>query len=69
MVLMDNTRGCTYKHFSLEAARIEGERLLRLPGNENRGVTILEAVEYGKIVYPPVTWEPVAEGMYQGKGE
>ena len=63
MVLVDNTRGCTYKHYSLESARIEAERLLNLPSNYGRGATILESVEYGKIKVP-VTWDKI---YYEGQ--
>jgi hypothetical protein len=49
MVLIDGTRGCTYKHADLESARVEAERLLQMPSNYEKGATILEAVEYGKI--------------------
>ena len=68
MVLIDGTRGCSYKHLTIESARAEAERLLRLSSNIGRGATIIEAVEYGRIVYPPVIWSPVAEGMYKGEG-
>lgn len=70
MVLVDDTRGCTYKHGTLGSARKEAERLLRLPEHSGRGVSILEAVEYGYIHYPPVEWAPMrvaVEGLYQGR--
>jgi len=67
MVLVDGTFGCSYRHPSLESARREAERLLRLPSNQEKGVTILEAMEYGRIKYPPVAWEAIPYGMYQGE--
>jgi hypothetical protein len=65
MVLIDGTSGCTYKHADLESARVEAERLLRLPSNYGKGATILEAVEYGKIKPAPVEWQPIE--YYEGK--
>jgi len=69
MVLIDDTSGCRYKHPTFESARIEAERLLRDESNQGKGATILEAVEYGRKVYPPITWEPVANGIYKGEGQ
>ena len=56
MVLVDGTETCRYKHETLELARLEAERLIKLPLNYGKGVTILEAIEYGTIIYPPVEW-------------
>ena len=66
MVLMDDTMSTTYKHESLESARSEAERLLKQDRYNGRGVTILEAIEYGKIVWPPVEWSTYRGGTYQG---
>ena len=67
MVLIDGTRSTSYKHPTLESARIEAERLLRYPDNYLKGATILEAVEYRSITYPPIQWDKISDGIYQGK--
>ena len=60
MVLVDGTEFCRVRHSSLEDAKAEVERLLLLPGNQGKGATILEAVEYGKApVILPVEFEPI----------
>ena len=58
LVLVDDTHTTSTRHPTLESAMEEAERLLRLPMNASRGVTILEAVEYGQLVdpTPPVLW-------------
>ena len=58
MVLVDGTHSCSKKHYSKHEAVIEAERLVRLLGNQNKGATILEAVEYCKIEYP-ITWQGI----------
>jgi len=61
MVLLDGTDSCRHKHETLEAAKIEAERLLHQAQKSDyrraNGVTILEAVERGSMEWPPVTWE------------
>ena len=63
MVLVDGTRLTSHQHASLDIARQEAERLLRLPENivSGRGVTILEAVYYGQIDEQPVRWEVIED--------
>jgi len=70
MVLIDGTRATTYKHSSIESARREADRLLKqyYSNRADVGVTILEAVEHGKIKsVPQMNWEPVLNGIYQGE--
>ena len=59
MVLVDNSDGCKHMHSSLGAAKQEVERLLQLPGNREKGATILEAMEYGTVPLVSVEFEPV----------
>jgi len=65
MVLIDGTRSTSYKHTTFDSARIEAERLLKLC-EPDRGATILEAVEYGRIKNPPFEWTPTINGVYFG---
>ena len=59
MVLVDGTHSCSKKHYSKHEAVIEAERLVRLPSNQDKGATILEAIEYCKIEYYPITWRGI----------
>lgn len=56
MVLVDDTKSISKKHLSLEDAKQEAERLLSLPENASRGVTILAAVAYGGRKAQPIEW-------------
>lgn len=73
MVLVDGTETCRHKHQTLEAARLEAERLIKTTPHYDKGVTILEAMEHGTIIYPPVEWihytSRTAEGVYRGGDE
>lgn len=61
MVWIEGRGNPTYKHYTLDDARLEAERLLRLPGNEWRKAFILESVSCGAIESPPVIWRTVVE--------
>jgi hypothetical protein len=56
MLLVDGRESCHFCHMTLESARREAERLLNLPENLGKGVTILSAIEYGKIQIHPIDW-------------
>ena len=62
MVLVDDTRCCSKKHSTKRGAKAEAERLVRLPSNQDKGATILEAIEYCKIEYYPITWQGIKGG-------
>ena len=49
--------GVHYRHYSLEAAENEAERLARLPGRQCSMVYILECVEHCKVVLLPIEWD------------
>jgi len=48
------TGGFSYKHATEEDARIEAERLAKLPCNEGRNVYVLQAIAFCQTEYPPV---------------
>ena len=56
MVYIDGKGGPTKKHYELNEARLEAERLLRLPSNQGCKAYILEAQSYGMIEQVPVVW-------------
>ena len=62
MVWIEGKSGPTHQHFTLDEARLEAERLLRLPGNQGRRAFILECTNVGAIESPPVIWRSVVEG-------
>lgn len=59
MVWIEGKGGPTKKHFTIDEARLEAERLLRFPGNEYRKAHILEAGMWGMIESPPIIWRTV----------
>ena len=61
MVWIKGKSGPTHQHFTADEARLEAERLLRLPENQGRKAFILECVSIGAIESPPVIWRTVAE--------
>jgi len=61
MVWIEGKSGPTKKHFTLDDARVEAERLLRLPENRWRLAYILQADSFGAIETPPVIWRTVVE--------
>jgi len=61
MVWIENKRGPTKKHSTLDEARQEAERLLRLPENKWLIAYILECVSFGVIANPPIIWRTVVE--------
>ena len=57
MVFIEGKGGSTKKHFTFDDARIEAERLLRLPGNdEGRKAYILGTCCVGGRESPPIVW-------------
>jgi hypothetical protein len=60
MVFIEGRAGPTKQHIECNEARLEAERLLRLPNNRGRKAYILEAVSYGLIEEPPVVWSTFA---------
>jgi hypothetical protein len=49
------------KHYTCDEARLEAERLLKLPENRWRIAYILECMSFGAIESPPVIWRTVVE--------
>ena len=60
MVWIEGKSGPTKKHFAVDDARVEAERLLRLPENRGRKAYILEGQSLGAIESPPVIWQTLA---------
>ena len=56
MCYVEDSRGCSYIHPSLEDARTEAERLTKMPGNEGKRVYIMESIQFCQVEYPPVNW-------------
>jgi hypothetical protein len=61
MVWIENCTGPTKKHFTLDDARLEAERLLKLPENRWRIAYVLECMSFGAIESPPVIWRSMTE--------
>ena len=59
MVWIEGKSTPTKKHFEMNEARLEAERLLRLPENRFRVAYILEAMDFGAIESPPVIWRTI----------
>ncbi len=55
MLLIDGTETCRKKHGTRGSALQEAERLLYIPENKGKGVTLLEAVSYAEIK-PLIKW-------------
>lgn len=55
MVWIRGKSGPTRQHFTVDEARLEAERLLRLPGNQGMKAYILKATSCGEIS-SPVSW-------------
>lgn len=58
MIWIEGKGGSTVQHFELDEARLEAERLLKLPGNEGRKAYILRANCYG-VIESPITWRTI----------
>jgi len=61
MVWIEGKSGPTKKHFTVDDARVEAERLLNLPENRWHIAYLLEGMSFGAIESPPVIWRTVAE--------
>lgn len=61
MVFIEGRKTPAVKHYELDEARLEAERLLRLPENRFHVAYILECVSFGAIESPPVVWRTVVE--------
>lgn len=61
MVWIEGRSGPTHQHFTLDEARLEAERLLRMQGNQSRRAFILKCTNVGAIESPPVIWRSVME--------
>ena len=59
MLLVDGTETCRKRHASIEAARTEAMRLLLQLENQGKGITILKAIEYGKLPEREVEWRTI----------
>ena len=60
MVWIEGKSGPTKRHFAVDDARVEAERLLRQLGNQGRRAFILESTSVGAIE-SPVSWRTVVE--------
>ena len=60
MVWIEDRSGPTKKHYAVDEARLQAERLLRLPENRGRIAYILESQSFGAIE-SPVSWRTVVE--------
>lgn len=58
MIWIEGKSGPTVQHFVLDEARLEAERLLKLPGNHGRKAYILRANCYG-VIESPITWRTI----------
>lgn len=56
MVMVEGRGGTSKRHATLNDARIEAERLAKLPENIGTKVWILEASSYAEVTLLPVTW-------------
>ena len=57
MVLIEGRGGSPEKHLTFDDARIEADRLLRLPGNDGgRKAYILGTCCIGERESPPIVW-------------
>lgn len=61
MVWIEGKSSPTKKHFDMDEARLEAERLLKLPENRFHLAYILECTSFGAIESPPVIWRTVVE--------
>ena len=57
MVYVEGKSGPTKKHLTLDDARLEAERLCRMPDNRGRLVYVLECTSFCAIEEPPVVWK------------
>ena len=58
-LLLDGMETCRKRHATLEEARTEAKRLLHLPHNHGKGITILQAVSYGRLLEGEVEWHSI----------
>ena len=61
MLLVDGTETAKKRHATIEAARQEASRLLNLPDTKGKGITILKAVEQGKLPEVGIEWKEVSQ--------
>ena len=59
LLLVDGTGSCLKQHATLEEARTEAKRLLHEPRNQGKGITILRAVEYGRLPETEIEWRAI----------
>jgi len=61
MVFIEGRNMPAKKHLAIDDARLEAERLLRLPDNRCHIAYILECTSFGAIESPPIVWQTVTE--------
>ena len=61
MVWIEGKSGPTHKHPTFDDARLESERLLRLPENRSYIAYILECTSFGAVESAPIVWRTVGE--------
>ena len=59
MIYVEGQRPPVWRHFTLELASDEAERLSRLPENQGKKVFVLEAVKCCRFDPTPTTWLPI----------
>jgi len=59
MLLVDGTEPCGQRYATIEEARTEAKRLLHEPRNQGKGITILRAVEYGRLPETEIEWRAI----------
>ncbi len=55
--VQDSDGGRHYRHYSIESAQAEAERLARLPTNQGKDVYIYQFVGRCKVEQTPIRWE------------
>jgi len=61
MVFIEGRNTPTKRHFTVDDAHVEAERLLKLSENRFHVAYILECMSFGAIESPPVIWRTVAK--------
>ena len=59
LLLVDGTEPCGQRYATIEEARTEAKRLLHEPRNQGKGITILRAVEYGRLPETEIEWRAI----------
>ena len=61
MLFVEDSRGFSHKHQTEGDARIEAERLARMPGNRDKKVYVLETILFCKTECPPISWHELGK--------